>query len=234
VENITSSKLFRTRQGTLVLGVVAAVLAAIALIAYLNHYRSSVNSGTVPVAVLVAKPLIPKGTAGDVVGSKGLYQVTNIPQKEVQAGAFTNPASLTGRVALKDIYPGQQLTESDFGAAPTGLTGQLARSLRAVTVELDSPSQVGGQISVGDYVDVWALINVQKGGQTVPVAKLIMQKMYVLNSTSSGNVTLRATPAQAGELAFASQNDKIWLALRPTIGSLSKPPVITNTYLLGH
>jgi Flp pilus assembly protein CpaB len=234
VENITSSKLFRTRQGTLVLGVVAAVLAAIALIAYLNHYRSSVNSGTVPVAVLVAKPLIPKGTTGDAVGSKGLYQVTNIPQKEVQAGAFTSPASLTGRVALKDIYPGQQLTESDFGSAPTGLTGQLPRTLRAVTVALDSPSQVGGQISAGDYVDVWALINVQRGSQTVPVAHQILQRMYVLNSGSNGNVTLRATPNQAGELAFASQNDKIWLALRPAIGSVSKPPVIDNNYLLGH
>jgi Flp pilus assembly protein CpaB len=233
VETITSSKLFRTRQGTLVLGVVAAVLAAIALIAYLNHYRSSVNGGTVPVSVLVAKPLIPKGTAGDTVGSKGLYQVTNIPQKEVQAGAFTSPASLTGRVALKDIYPGQQLTESDFGSAPTGLTGQLPKDLRAVTVALDSPSEVGGQVSTGDYVDVWALMSVQRGSQTVPVARQILQKMYVLNTGSNGNVTLRATPRQAGELAFASQNDKIWLTLRPAIGSVSKPPVIDNNYLLG-
>jgi Flp pilus assembly protein CpaB len=233
VENITSSKLFRTRQGTLVLGVVAAVLAAIALIAYLNHYRSSVNSGTVPVAVLVAKPLIPKGTAGETVGSKGLYQVTNIPQKEVQAGAFTTPASLTGRVALKDIYPGQQLTESDFGSAPTGLTGQLGKGQRAVVVALDSPSQVGGQISTGDYVDVWALVNVQRGGQTVPVAHEILQKMYVLNSASGGNVTLRATPRQAGELIFASQNDKVWFVLRPAIGTVTRPPVITTNNLLG-
>jgi Flp pilus assembly protein CpaB len=232
VENITSSKLFRTRQGTLVLGVVAAVLAAIALIAYLNHYRSSVNN-TGTLSVLVAKPLIPKGTAGDTVGSKGLYQLTTIPQKEVQAGAFTSPASLTGRVALKDIYPGQQLTDSDFGSAPTGLTGQLGKGQRAVVVALDSPSQVGGQISTGDYVDVWALVNVQRGSQTVPVAHEILQKMYVLNSASGGNVTLRATPRQAGELVFASQNDKIWLVLRPAIGTVTRPPVITTNNLLG-
>jgi Flp pilus assembly protein CpaB len=233
VENITSSKLFRTRQGTLVLGVVAAVLAAIALIAYLSHYRSSVNKGTQPLSVLVAKSLIQKGTSGDTVGSKAQYQVTSIPQKEVQSGAFTDPGSLTGRVALKDIYPGQQLTDSDFGSAPTGLTGQLPKPQRAVTVALDSPSEVGGQIATGDYVDVWALITVQRGGQTVPVARQILQKMYVLNS-ASGNVTLRATPTQAGELAFASQNDKVWLALRPAIGTVTKPPLIDNDYLLGH
>ena len=32
-----SSKLFTTRQGTVLLGVIAAVIAAIALIVYLNH-----------------------------------------------------------------------------------------------------------------------------------------------------------------------------------------------------
>ena len=45
MENITSSKLFTTRQGTVLLGVIAAIIAAIALIVYLDHYRSSVNAG---------------------------------------------------------------------------------------------------------------------------------------------------------------------------------------------
>ena len=58
-----SSKLFRTRQGTILLGVVAAVLAAIALIVYLNHYRSTVNN-TANLSVLVAKSAIPQNTSG--------------------------------------------------------------------------------------------------------------------------------------------------------------------------
>ena len=43
-----SSKLFTTRQGTIWLGVIAAVIAAIALIVYLNNYRNSVNGSTAP------------------------------------------------------------------------------------------------------------------------------------------------------------------------------------------
>ena len=78
MENITSSKLFRTRQGTVVLGVVAAVLAAILLLVYLNQYRNSVNQGTALIQVLVAKSLIANGTSGDTVASSGLYQVTSI------------------------------------------------------------------------------------------------------------------------------------------------------------
>ena len=69
MENILSSKLFTTRRGTIIMGIVAAVLAAIVLLVYLNHYRNSVNGGSQPLSVLVAKSLIQKGTPGDVVGS---------------------------------------------------------------------------------------------------------------------------------------------------------------------
>ena len=46
-------------RSTPLIGGVAAVLAAILLIVYLHSYRSSVNSGTRPMTVLVAKSLIP-------------------------------------------------------------------------------------------------------------------------------------------------------------------------------
>jgi hypothetical protein len=57
--------------------------------------------------------------------------------------------------------------------------------------------------------------------------------MYVL-AVSGGNVTLRATPTQAGQLIYATENDGIYLALRPTIGTVSKkPPVISATQVTG-
>ena len=60
-------------------------------------------------------------------------------------------------------------------------------------------------------------------------AKLLFQDMYVLNSAGDGgNVTLRATPTQAGTLIYAANNAQIWLTLRPTIATKPKPPVINN------
>jgi Flp pilus assembly protein CpaB len=237
VEHITSSKLFTTRQGTILLGVAAAVLAGIALIVYLNQYRNSVNSKAQPLSVLVAKSLIQKGTPGDIVGSTALYQVTSIPKNQVKDGAFVDPVSLTGKIAAVDIYPGQQLTSSDFvvGNGNT-LTQNLSRTQRAVVVPLDSPSEVGGQITAGDHVDVWVLLNTQSAnGDSQPIVREVLQDMNVMTAdTNGGNVTLRATPRQAGELIFASQNAKIWLALRPAIGSTTtKPPVISANDLLG-
>src|SRR4051812_42157793 len=96
-----SSKLFTTRQGTVLLGVIAAVIAAIALVVYLNHYRNSVRGGNAAISVLVAQRLVEKGTPGDVIRTTGgLYQATSIPKDQVETGAIVNPATLAGKVAL--------------------------------------------------------------------------------------------------------------------------------------
>ena len=232
MENIMSSKLFTTRQGTVLLGVIAAVIAAIALLVYLNHYKSTVAKPNVD--VLVAKRLILSGTTGAVIRTAGgYYTVTSVPSKQVKTGAILDPATLANKVAVTEISPGQQLTADDFGPASTSVATQLNKNQRAVVVALDSPQQVGGQIAAGDHVDVWVLTSAQAGnGAVQPIAKLLFQDMSVLGLSGS-NVTLEATPTQSGQLIFASQNDTIYLALRPTIGTTPKAPVITAGSVTG-
>jgi Flp pilus assembly protein CpaB len=237
VESILSSKVFGTRRGTIMLGIGAAVLAAIALLVYLNHYRNSVNSGVQPISVLVAQSLIQKGTPGAIVGSTKLFQVTSIPRDQVKNGAYVDPKTLTGQVAAVDIYPGQQLTAADFTLANVNaLTQRLARDQRAVVVPLDAPAEVGGQIVSGDRVDVWVVLSAQAAnGVSRPVVREVLQNMYVMTAgTNGGNVTIRATSKQAGLLIFASSNAKIWLVLRPAVGSTTtQPPQITSSDLVG-
>src|SRR5436190_273509 len=123
-----SSKLFTTRQGTVLLGVIAAVIAAVALIVYLNQYRNS-HAGNASISVLVAQKLIEKNTPGDVIRTtSGFYQPTSIAKGQVETGAIVDPATLAGQVALTDISPGQQLTASDFGpAATSSVINQIGR-----------------------------------------------------------------------------------------------------------
>jgi Flp pilus assembly protein CpaB len=233
VENISSSKLFTTRQGTVLLGVIAAVIAAIALIVYLQHYRNSVAQPDVQ--VLVANKTIPQGTTGDTLAkATGFYTIRGIPKDQVLTGAITDTSTLTGKVALADIKPNSQLTESQFGA-PTGLAPQLAPGDRAVVVALGSPQSVAGQIGPGSLVDVWVTSSGQgAGGVSRPIAKLLFQKMTVMNAVDGGNVTLMATARQAGQLIYASSNATIWLALRPTLGTTFKrPPVISAGSVVG-
>src|SRR4051812_1526665 len=113
-----TSKLFTTRQGTILLGVIAAVIAAIALIVYLHQYRKSVNTAAVGV-VLVAKENIEQGTPGDVIIDSKLFKtVTDYPKSSIVPGALVDPSALSGQVVIaKEVAKGGQLTAADFGPA---------------------------------------------------------------------------------------------------------------------
>jgi len=216
------NKLFATRQGTIFLGVIAAVIAAIALIVYLNHYRNSVNNNAMS-PVLVAKAFVPKGTPGDVVKSSGIYTISHVAKSALQTGAFVDPSALTGMVAVTDIGEGQQLTEADFGPASGGVTDQLSPTQRAVVIPLGSPQQVGGQIGAGSHVDIY--VTLTKGTRSVVTE--LLQDVYVLGA-SGDNVTLRATPQQAGQLIYASQNAQPWLVLRPVVAASTRQRPVTG------
>jgi Flp pilus assembly protein CpaB len=238
-------KVMSSRRGTLALGGVAALLAALILIAYLNQYRSSVAADSNPVTVLVAKKLIEKGMPGDIVGLKGLFDSEEAPKSQVQDGAITDPAALRGRVAVEDIYPGQQLTVAAFGATTQAIGAKLAGKNRAIALPLDSAHGMIGDVESGDRVDVFASVRVRStAGQDRPLLKVIAQNALVLDApadTAAGaganqtaNVVLRVNRNQAAEMAFTVDNGKIWLVLRPRAGSRpTRPGVVTNESLIG-
>jgi Flp pilus assembly protein CpaB len=248
-----AQKFTSTRRGSLLFGVLAAVIAGALIVVYVNRYRNSVRAQGAPVTVLVASSAIAKGTPGQTVASKALFTVTTVRQSQLLSGAISDPSSLLGKAASRDIYQGQQLTAADFSGNATALPSTLTGIQRAITIPLDPAHGLIGQLQVGDHVDVYAGFNVTAvgtngvpiaGGQSTPALKLIMQDIPVLavsgakgglGATGSSNVTLNATAAQTAELAFASDNGRIWLTLRPSSGATPvKPSLVTaETILLG-
>jgi Flp pilus assembly protein CpaB len=244
VERLTS-----TRRGTLALAALAALLAGAAVLVYLNNYRHSVKSGAIPTTVLVAKQLIAKGTPGAAVATTGMFQTTTLRESQVLNGAISDPSSLRGRVAAHDIFPGQQLTTADFVAGSASTASTLTKTQRLISIPLDSSHGLIGQVTAGDHVDVFAGFNVTPvdargvpldGGQARPVLKLILQDVPVVGVTkdaqgSNSNISLRVDDRNAANLAFASDNGKLWIALRPPSGAKPVAPsfVTAETLLLG-
>jgi Flp pilus assembly protein CpaB len=249
-------KLLQTRTGTIAVGMFAAIVAAAVLFVFLSRYQDSIDKSSQPVSVLVAKQLIAQGTPGDQVAARELFQVSEIRRDEVKDGAITDSAALRGRIATVEIFPGQQLTETDFSAKPKdALDYKLTGDQRAVAVPLDPAHGIIGFVTAGDHADVFAGFNVvrvdqsgvplQQGGQPRPVLKTILQDVLVLDApaevatgigaTRQANVVLRLTDRQANDLAFSSDNGKVWIALRPQSGAKqSKPRIVTlETLLLG-
>jgi Flp pilus assembly protein CpaB len=232
--------------------VVAALLAGLAILVYLNRYRDNLQAGATPVTVLIARQTIPKGTPGGVVASKAMFTATTIRESQLREGAFSDPGSLAGKVATTEVFEGSQLTAGAFSASSTSLAGTLTDRERVVVVPLDSAHGLIGQVEVGNRVDVYAGFNVipmrpdgtpANGGQARPVLRLIMGDVPVVGvssgsgtvGTRTANVSLRVNDEDAAKLAFASDNGKLWLSLRPSAGAKSSPPriVTAETLLLG-
>jgi Flp pilus assembly protein CpaB len=238
-----------SKNGSIAAAVVTALIAGIIIVVFLNQYRAGVNNDGVPTPVVVAQQLIEKGASGDVAGKDGLFKTTEVPRDQLKAGAVTDPAALKGKVAVAQIVPGQQVTATDFALPGNGLVTQLAADERAITIAVDTTHGSLGKIVAGDHVDVLAGLVLDSGaGAQRPIIKIIMQDVPVLAVPAAGagggvaggggapaatGVTLRVPTTETAKLAFAADNGKIWLTLRPQDGaSLPRTPLVGLTTLL--
>ena len=248
-----AQRLISTRRGTFLISAFAAVIAGALILVYVDRYRSSVKSAGAPVTVLIARQDIPKGTSGDVIAQKGLFTATTIRESQLLEGAYSDPSTLRGKVTTKEVFANAQLTAADFAAGETSLASTLTDKQRVISIPIDAAHGLIGQIQVGDRIDIFAGFNVSPvqadgtpvgSGQSRAVMRRIMSNVQVAalttksgNAVSTGatNVDLRVTDLQATELAFASDNGRLWFVLRPSTGAKASPPslVTVETLMLG-
>jgi Flp pilus assembly protein CpaB len=229
-------RLASTRGGAATIAAGAAALAGIVLLAFISQYKDHVQGGTAEHSALVANRLIPKGTSGAVVVSDGLFKPTTVQQDNLESGALSSAAALDGKVATRDIYPGEQITSADFASDADPLRGQLRGDQRAIAVPLDSAHGMIGEIRAGDAVDVLAGFNSASSttGRGRPQLRTLIQDVLVLKAPDAGakatsgndtkDLTVRVTTDQATQLAFAADNGKVWFVLRPPAGAKNERP----------
>src|SRR5436305_8725525 len=149
------TKLVSTRHGSALAAAISAVLAAAIRMVFLHQYRSSLHVGEQPVTVLVARNLIEKGSSGTVLAEKSIFQTERIRKNDLKNGAISDPGNLRGKVAVNDIYPGQQLVIADFVQATGGVRDRIAGDERAISLPLDSSHGMIGDVQAGDHVDIF-------------------------------------------------------------------------------
>lgn len=250
-------RLTSSRTGTLILGIAAAVVAAVLLLAYVSQVRKNADNQSTTVSVLVADRFIPQNTSGDVIASQKWYSIVKTPKSDVNDGAITDPSTMSGKITASDLAVGHQLTTNDFVSAPSqAVTPKLTGDERAIAIPLDSAAGLTPFLQQGDHVDILAGFNVVPIGkngapvsgnsQSRPVLKAIAQDVLVLevppSSSSStpggsgtGNVVVKVTDQQAWDIAFAIDNGKLFLSASSSTGNeSSRPSLVTlETLLLG-
>ena len=207
-----------SRGWAIALGIGAVVLAAILLVVYLDRYRARVGGRNAPTPVLVANRLIPTGTPGSVVATNAMYAPTTLPKKEVEIGAIADPSYLAGRAAAVDIFPGQQITSTDFAASDTAsVDSQITGTQRALSISIDNVHGSLSQVQVGDSVDVYTSV--------AGVVKLFEPNVKVLTipaipgPSGGSNLVIRIETGEASKWAYAADNTQLIFVLRPVIGA---------------
>jgi Flp pilus assembly protein CpaB len=180
--------------------------------------------------------VIPQGSSADVIASQQLLQRTSVRGSQAKSGAIADPSVLHGEVAATNIYPGQQITASDFTTSST-TASQLAADQRAVAVPVDAAHGLSGFVHTGDQVDVLASYNAGASSNHGSVTTLI-QDALVLNAPSSSGglggsansvVLLRVSASDAQALAYAADNGKVWIVLRPPLGATQSTSTAATT-----
>jgi Flp pilus assembly protein CpaB len=226
-----------TRGGAITVAAVAAIAAGILLFVFVQRYRSNTSASSATTTVFVARSLIPQGSSADVIASEQLLQRTTLRGSQVQGGAIADPSVLHGEVAAMNIYPGQQITAADFTASAT-IASELTATQRAVSVPVDSAHGLIGFVRTGSHVDVLASYSGSLGAARGSVTTLIRDVLVLSAPSASGgvggggnssNIVLRVSEADATNLAYAADNGKVWVVLRPPLGASQAKPSPTSS-----
>ena len=216
-----------TKNGTFAVAAILALIAAAALLVFLNEYRDDLTDSD-PAQVLVARSVVPKGTPGNLIADQQLYKLEQVENSQLEDGAITDPSQLADQVVVADIHPGHQLRSSDFGPG-RAVQSRLSGSFRAMTIPVDSSRGMIGDIEAGDRVDI--VVTYGNGGIGKSDAEIAARDVLVLStpdvddSSVSGAdgeaATLRVNDRDAAPIASAVDSGEVWLVLRPAAGARS-------------
>jgi pilus assembly protein CpaB len=216
------------------LAIVLGLFAAKFALDMIAKKRSGDTGGGKLVQVVVAKQPIGAGEALTGENCKlGSVDAGNVPD-----GSFRSISELEGnkRVAQVQLGNGQPVTENLLAPIGTGvgLQAVIPPGKRAISIEINEFSGVGGMLIPGCHVDVLATVPGENGGemisrtivQAIQVSavgqRMINQPVAANNSDEKKNegpqvvrsVTLLATPAEAEAIELASTSGRPRLVLR--------------------
>lgn len=226
-------RLLSTRRGIITVAAGAAALGGAILVLFLSAYRDSLTGADGTKEVLVASVLIENGSPADAIAADNMYEITAIEKADIDDGALEDPASLKGKITSATIYPGEQITSSDFRAQTDSLGDQIRGQERAISLPFTPYGGLVGDLKPGDHVDVLGLFRLDPAdvGRERPVSKILIQDALVLKvpegdaaSTAADSdrrqpIVLRGTDEEATDLAFTAEFGVLWLALRPKAGA---------------
>lgn len=181
-------------------------------------------------AIVVAAAELPIGTKLNITQ----LRTVAIPKENFPQGAFSDPKLLEGRIIVRQLSPGDQITEpklmpKDGTAQQSGVMSYIVpQGHRAVTVGVNEVAGVAGFIAPNNRVDVVLTTPIPNDPQKETITKIVLQNVPVMatgqiTEQKDGKpvvvptVTMDLTPEDSEKLIHASQKGRLQLLLRNII-----------------
>ena len=205
-------KLANTNGLLLLLALVAGLAAAVIVFIVVSESGSdgdstpAVTDGTVP--ALVATQSISAGTQI----TEEMVKVVDVPESLLVSGAYDDAELVIGEVSTVSIGASEQITTSKIGllVPDQGLSGVVALGMRAVSVEVDEVTAVGGNLLPGDHVDILVTTRIERApglteDEYILRTTTLLQDVEVLSvAQEAQKPAAQAAPTEDGEDGSAS------------------------------
>lgn len=240
----------RSRIVPIALAVALALVAAVAVLAYVRGTEARVRGQAETATMLVTTGTIPAGLTLQGAVDQQLVEATTVPATSLPRGSVTEVSAANGALlAIADIPPGQVLLAAGF-AAELPETGPLdiPDGMAAVSVQLDDPSRVGSFLRPGSTIAV--LDTFEEGGGAAAgeprtrATRVLLPELTVLavgDATVSADaegadvsralITVAVTQPQAERLVHGMRTGTLTLALLDAKADLSSTRGVDDTTL---
>lgn len=235
------------RRVLLVVAVVVAVLGAALVFLYARGADNRAAEQFDTVDVLRATAVINPGETIEDAQAAGKLALQATPNDQLLAGYQTTTDSLTGRVALTTVYPGEQIVDAKFGdTAAVQSSLQIPDGKMAISVNLTDPARVAGFVNPGSEVAVFVNSTDTATGNTF--TRMLLDRVTVLGVGSTTPVsttttdetgastteqlprtllTLALDQDQSERVIFAAANGELAFALLTEKSTVADGPPVT-------
>jgi pilus assembly protein CpaB len=142
-----------------VLLVVAAVIAALGtslVFLYVRGVDARATEQYEMVEVLKAVDTIPAGETLRQAQAAGKIELGQVPRADALPGATTSVADITAKVALTNVYPGEQIITAKFGEPGEQTSLSIPNGKLAISINLSDPARVAGFVNPGAEVAIFS------------------------------------------------------------------------------
>ena len=152
--------------------------------------------------------------------------------------ALKSIADVSGKRVRNPIRRGKVLTEFDLVRGDDDMTGLIPKGYRASTILIEIPKEVISFLKFGNRVDI---LYTERSNEEKKEPKMIMQNILVMkvskpdqySTTNQAYVTVALKPQAMETLAYAVQNGRVDLSVRPITDTEAKEVFMTFDELMG-